>query len=796
MLQRIDIKNFGCFHDFTWKDEVTKEDGNVLDFLKLNILYGRNYTGKTTLSRLFRALETGKLPSGYENPEFSIKTDAGAITQLDIEAHSHEIRVFNRDFVDENLTFLRDVDGNIKPFAVLGEDNTRIEREIESKEKELGSVENQTGLQFEHSKKHSKWQQKVKELNQAKEDRTQKLSQKANQDIKRNPIFNDVNYNITKIEADIKKISEQYITPISNEEEEQYREILKQEPLPEISSDFSLDLKLPSYYQEAASILSKEVRPTEALQELLDDAVLQSWVRQGISLHRDKRKSCGFCGNPLPDDLWEKLDQHFSKESEEIEENIKSILQKIEKESNEVDNLIRIEKNQLYPALHEEFEAILSKICTEISTYKSELNRIAEELRARLADPFKTRELTELNDNTTAIEKAFSKLRALIERHKAQTKSLSEDQAKARERLRLGVISRFVSDINLQKIDSTIEVLEDEVSKLETEVSEAQRKVEEVKDEVDQLRKQLRDESRGAETVNKYLKHHFGHEGLKLITVEDASGEEGVQFEVRRGDEKAYNLSEGECSLLAFCYFIAKLEEIDSKGKDLIIFIDDPVSSLDSDHIFFAFSLIQGMIAAPTVDASGNKIDRYKQLFISTHNLDFLKFLKRLNKPQDGKKRQFIFVRKESGNAIELMPFYLRQYITEFHYLFDQICSCTQPNNITKNHHCFFSFGNNLRRFLEVYLFFKYPFCEESQRDYNTRLERFFNEDPATEPMVHRLTNELSHEGEAFERSLKPIDHTEISKMAKYILGKVKKQDPDQYADLLQATKWNDPLES
>ncbi|WP_148416917.1 AAA family ATPase, partial [Haloferax sp. KTX1] len=145
---------------------------------------------------------------------------------------------------------------------------------------------------------------------------------------------------------------------------------------------------------------------------------------------------------------------------------------------------------------------------------------------------------------------------------------------------------------------------------------------------------------------------------------------EGVKFEVRRGNLKAYNLSEGECSLLAFCYFVASLEGTESQGKDLIIYIDDPVSSLDSDHIFFVYSLIHGLITNPTIDQNGSKKDRYKQLFISTHNLDFLKFAKRLPKPGHGGKGHFIIERSGCGSIIKPMPHYLRQYVTEFHYLF------------------------------------------------------------------------------------------------------------------------------
>ena len=185
----------------------------------------------------------------------------------------------------------------------------------------------------------------------------------------------------------------------------------------------------------------------------------------------------------------------------------------------------------------------------------------------------------------------------------------------------------------------------------------------------------------------------------------------------------------------------------------------------------------------------GVKEDRYEQLFISTHNLDFLKYLKKLTKPKEGGKEQFMVSRTTSGSKVELMPTYLKNYITEFHYLFDQIYLCTKPENIASNHNCFFGFGNNLRKFMEIYLFFKYPFCDNADRDYNTRITRFFNDDPATEPMVQRVTNELSHGGEIFDRSVRPVEPSEITKMAKYVLQKIKDVDLTQYGDLVQAVE-------
>ena len=61
MIKRINkIKNFGVFKDFQW-------DSSTPDFNKHNLIYGWNYSGKTTISRIFRCFELqGKHPD-YPN---------------------------------------------------------------------------------------------------------------------------------------------------------------------------------------------------------------------------------------------------------------------------------------------------------------------------------------------------------------------------------------------------------------------------------------------------------------------------------------------------------------------------------------------------------------------------------------------------------------------------------------------------------------------------------------------------------------------------------------------------------
>ena len=106
MFSQIDIASFGSFNGLTWKKSLRDGGNNVQDFKRLNILYGRNYSGKTTLSRIFRALETGRIPLNYVGSTFTVHGDKGDVTQAGLAGHGYDVRVYNRDFVSENLSFL------------------------------------------------------------------------------------------------------------------------------------------------------------------------------------------------------------------------------------------------------------------------------------------------------------------------------------------------------------------------------------------------------------------------------------------------------------------------------------------------------------------------------------------------------------------------------------------------------------------------------------------------------------------------------------------------------------------
>ena len=146
MLKKIQrIERLGVFDDFSWDDEVKNKGGAVQHFVDINIIYGRNYSGKTTLSRIARALETGFLSDKYGSPSFQLKfSDNSYVTLSALSGHGKNIRVFNEDFIRDNLRFITNPDDSVEPFAILGDDNNKIEKEIEALETELcSSIEGQ-----------------------------------------------------------------------------------------------------------------------------------------------------------------------------------------------------------------------------------------------------------------------------------------------------------------------------------------------------------------------------------------------------------------------------------------------------------------------------------------------------------------------------------------------------------------------------------------------------------------------------------------------------------------------------
>lgn len=779
------IKHFAVFENYDWDLSSTDKNGRPLKFEKINILYGRNYSGKTTLSRIFRSLETGQLPENYDDPQYELIDENGnKIDQNNLADFSSPVRVFNEDFIKSNLKFLIDPTGEIAPFAILGNTNGTLVDEIKELTKEIGSSEEpKTGLHKAVDDANNALDSANQALSEAESDLKSKLSKKATDKsigIKyKSDRFGDVNYTIAKIRSDIETIYQNEYQGPSTADIANCEAILR-DTVHEPITNIRFQHQYSTYKDEAVSLLEKEIGTSNKIQRLIHDTALNLWVKRGVEI-ADNASICPFCGNPITDKFWSELHAHFDEESRKLENDIGGLIEQIRKEINKGAINDASIKLQLYSEYIGKYEVAKKLLDEKLSEYYNALQELIDQLEKRLANISHPVEFLSDKNCDNDIEEALNRLNLVLNENNSYAGELKNKQTSAKTVLRLKEVEDFCNTIDYRAVSEKIEKLKSIRDAAESKLNDVKDDLSNKQEAVDGKKRLLNDEELGAKHVNEYLNDFFGHHFVTLEAHKDNDDAKQIKFCIMRNGKPAYNLSEGECSLISFCYFMAKLDDVATSGQKPIIWIDDPISSLDSNHIYFIFSLIVSKIA---------KTGCFSQLFISTHNLDFLKYLNRLKSyhlDKNGKqtaasKAYFLIERIGNHSSIQALPQYLKSNATEYNYLFSQIYKVSQCVAVTDdNYDMLYSFGNSARKFLEMYLYFKYP----TDEDLLPKLKRFFDPEDVPPILINRLLNEDSH-GPTPENSLRTGIDPETIPVAKKILQLLQK-DSEQYSAFMES---------
>lgn len=800
-----EIKNFSIFKDFNWDSNLSLGNNQTYDFKDINIFYGRNYSGKTSLSKIIRSLETKKISDKYDNPDFKIKlSDESEITHSTIQNFEYPIHVYNSDFVKENLKFIHNEDENIESFSVtLGGDNQQILDHIQELKNELGSSEesSKTGIYLDIFNKNKEIQDAKKVHEDKLNDLNKKLSDIAtlstNSIKKQHSIFGDINYNVGKLKNEIIDVQNPNFRVLTEDQKPEKIALIQQVELPTPPELAPYTLNFSSLINSTTQTLKTVVGGAQKIEELVKDSELNSWVQKGHHLHKD-RSNCAFCSNIITEQRQTELRQHFDQETQFLQNRIADGIKKIKELLESQSFKLSFDINHYYQKHHATLTELKENLHATIELQKSSLKQIIkllEQKNRQLFTELDAQYPIDYSDHIQAILEQVSKIRDECIQLNSDLKA---QQTEAQKALRLDHIYQFLQTINYTQLMSEIELASQAIAPLEANLTTLNSRKDTILSEIETEEAKLKSEAEACKRINEILQHDFGHQHLSLDPIENASTNgQSIKFQIQRIKNgvktKAHNLSEGECSLISFCYFLAKVQESLNNGEEPIIWIDDPICSLDSNHIFFIYSLINEKICLQ---------GKYSQLFISTHNLDFLKYLKRLNikvirnnKNKELQVSKFLISREEYFSRVTQMPRYLSEYSTEFNYLFKQIYTCASTNILTDdNHSMFYNFSNNARKFIEIYSFFKFPnyFKYEDER-----LKVFWN-DEIYRLFIGRVNNEYSHCAGVLERGMSLMDVPEMHHVAKAIIQKVK-EDTQQYTALLESINIdiaNDPLSS
>lgn len=773
MIKKISkLKKFGIFDDFTWKKELS-------NFKRFNLIYGWNRSGKTTISRVFASCEKkcvydkDKFKQYPENGEFEIKTDDGKIIKnTSVTTNVLPIKVFNQDFIDENISF--DPENSSNPIVYISEED------IESKKKIKRLKQDKITLNNTY--------EEVKRFKSSKEDIKSTFLTDLGREIA-NILF-DKSYNRTKAESKINSIGADNFTDkvLSDKDVKKYDEISKSQPernldkLPELTPvDFSF------LFQKVKSLIDKKV-VSELLERLKDpedkdgglDEELNNWVKQGFDIHKTKNqfKKCLFCENSLNNNLFDSLARHFSKDYEDLQNSIEFLIKGLRKEK--IEDIS--EKNiELYPDLRNEYEDKTKKYNELVKKQNDWLNHSETLLEQKYKNPFDSdiSEMTETpEDYTGLLNEIIAELNKIISKHNLRVKNHNAEVASARERLELHSIAIALSEQDLKKMGDEIK----DANKKEKEALEA---INKNNFEIAELEKQTSNIGKAIKDINKHLKEFFGREEIKLEIDGDKKG-----YTISRDGQPARNLSEGEKTAIAFSYFVVKVGEGDFDKSKGIIFIDDPISSFDSNFIYHCFSLIN------------THFKDVGQLFISTHNFQLFNLVKdwfvgnNHNRKSKGKSECCEFFMVENFNQTDKrkakivgLDKTLRNYKSEYHFLFAKLKEFSEK--IDTQYEDFYTIGNMARRFFDIFADFKIPTTGDQKskmevliKNINAPVEKISIVDAGK---AYKLVNEFSHNSDPTS-TIEHKDKGESKDAIKILLNIVRESDPKHFEIIDQAT--------
>lgn len=746
MLKKIRrLERLGIFSSHSW-------DLNLQDFGRYNLIYGWNGSGKTTLCNLFAALSTGSI-AAYPELDYEVETATGILNSG--EALASKIRVFNQAYVTRNVNT---VSGKASPVLVLGEANKKVADDIAADEAALAT----------------------------KLDRVRTLEEKSRQArAQRNKLFSDIaktiglntsglatrNYRKPDAEKDFDALEEKSV--LDDQQVAAQVHELKQLARPDVpqvaeprlridKDEMSLEEFL-SCVKQKGDELCAQIAESKVIERLSENADIAQWVEEGVELHkRHVSQTCEFCGQGLPSERMNALSVHFSDADRKLKNEIDALLSILDGAITTISTTRAPDKANLYDELQNKYQVAVD----EFTGAKRAVGEQVQVFRQAVAVK-KTKTTVsirlEADLDGTALGSALANVNTEIRKHNEKTAHFNASKNSARKKLEVHYLSMIYDDV--KALEKTIAAIEAELKEIQEGHPQRAEDVGIVglTERIRLNRLIISSTHRGCEQINSGLKTFLGRGDLQFEVEEDG-------YILMRDGKLAENLSEGEKTAIGFVHFVNYLKEHGFDPATGIVVIDDPVSSLDSNSIFEAFAFLK------------NAVKDAKQVFVLTHNFDFLRLL--INWVKNSRQKVGYYMLKNTFDdagvrtaTIDVLDKLLREHETEYHYLFKLLYLYQSDGTIESA----YKMPNIARKVLETFLMFRVPSGESMYMKLET-LRPLFDGNKLT--AIYKFTNDQSHvTGKGFDPSLVP----ETQKSVKYLLEMIEIVFPEHYKILVSS---------
>lgn len=755
MLQKLTkIKDFGILDNH-------KPETIVKPFNVFNLVYGWNGSGKTTLARLLRCLETKQNHSEFADADFVIESETNGKVDSKTYNHNLEIKVFNQDFIKENLDLF---DATTKPIVFISKTKIDEKKLLDKHKIDLKASESEI-VKIE----------KALVVSNKKADDFHKDTAKSIKDFLLGTIYATVNYNknlsanIWKVIQSKEETIESYV--LSEEDlitQKNYTLIDSEKPEIDIANlPVAIDIeKISEIYNNVNSLAATSIT-AKVIERLKNNTDIGEWVSLGLQLHKQHNsENCEFCGQVLPENCINNLEAHYNKEYQKLIDDITELTTKLEQG---IRTEITNENHLLFQNLTERYNNSLAETNLDIQLVNLKIQDLITVLVSKKSNPFATPdkvvfEKTIFDNLNTHLKNVLD----IIGEHNTTSKAYSDLAEKAKVKIE----NHFVCEASIDKDLKTIEKEVTENSALkENQTKKSDFLIEAIKTLVDDLST----DTIAIAEINDNLHKFLGRNDIVLQRQEEGG------YQLIRAGIVARNLSEGEKTAISLIYFFSKIQENDAVIANQIIVLDDPISSFDSNHLFNASSFIK------------NSTKGAKQLFVLTHNFWFFKqvrdWMYKENQKRDKTIVSNIYLVKQgeivdAGNS-------LTSFHSEYQYVFNTLLTYQNIDDLDES--VCFTIANSIRRLLEGFTSFKTP--DNGNFDGAMQLGLKKGITIQQKERIFYFVNKYSHLDriESFDNTIETL-FEESKNVVNDVLLLIKKVDEDHYKSMLKVSGFEDKL--
>jgi wobble nucleotide-excising tRNase len=582
---------------------------------RINLIYGLNGTGKSTLSDFLYDMT---------KPDF-------ANCSIDSTANE-EILVYNQNFIRD---YFYQPD-NLKCIFTLSKENKEAEEKIRKAEKEIAR------LSIEKTSKDQLLNKETTGLNLAIQNAQDKIWE-----IKTKYTGGD-------------RVLEYCLENLKGRKEALFSHILaagkpEAQPLKTVSQlkkevdavkgadaqryDLLPKINLVEKSIETNQILGKSVIGNESsvVAELIKKLGNSDWVKEGLKfvgkVDNEKNGTCPFCQEKsITDILIKNIENYFDETYENDIKELDALLSKYEAVIQLIPNKTVYNSNPFIIEKKDAFENLYNAVIQCLSNNKEAIIR-------KTKTPSQEVQLVDSSYVITAFNGFISEVNDLITEH--------NDRIKNKEKTLTSIKTQFWA-IMRWDYDQTISAHQKEKNDIEKKINAIKTDLQ--KNEIDTKGQQAIIIEQQKKTVNIKEAIDSVNAGLLELGIDGFSIEKhtDVLYKITRTEQcknTFETLSEGEKMIISFLYFreLCKgKKSTQSQSKEKIVVIDDPISSLSHIYIFNIGQMIKNDFFAS---------EKYGQIFLLTHSLYFFYEMAISNPEKRAEKQRLFRLSKNSDGS-------------------------------------------------------------------------------------------------------------------------------------------------